>query len=261
VTRFSPGLCSVTFRHLNPVAVVDAARKAGLAAIEWGGDIHVPQGDVETARRIRAITEEAGMRPASYGSYVDPPRSDAAQFDLALRSAVALGAGNMRIWAGTRGRPSADYTARERSRAATLIRAMAHAAGRLGITISLECHPDSLTDDTDSAADLIEEIAHGNVYLCWQPRPGLPLCDAVAQIERLGSRISHVHVFAWNENRDRFPLASQERFWREIFRAIPAPRFPRPRYALLEFVEGDRLDTFEDDAATLLRLLAEAEHS
>jgi 3-dehydroshikimate dehydratase len=46
-----PGLVSVTFRKLTPVEVAGLVKKGGLKSIEWGGDIHVPHGDL--ARRAR----------------------------------------------------------------------------------------------------------------------------------------------------------------------------------------------------------------
>ena len=37
-----PGLCSVTFRELDAERVVELAAEAGLACVEWAGDVHVP---------------------------------------------------------------------------------------------------------------------------------------------------------------------------------------------------------------------------
>ena len=34
------------------------AEDAGLAAIEWGGDVHVPLGDLAAARKARALCED-----------------------------------------------------------------------------------------------------------------------------------------------------------------------------------------------------------
>ena len=45
------GLVSVTFRKLEPAEIVDLVKQAGLQGIEWGGDIHVPHGDIQRAKR------------------------------------------------------------------------------------------------------------------------------------------------------------------------------------------------------------------
>jgi len=45
-----PGLVTVTFRQLSPEQIANAAKKAGLQVLEWGGDVHVPAGDTMRAR-------------------------------------------------------------------------------------------------------------------------------------------------------------------------------------------------------------------
>ena len=74
------GLVSITFRQLTPEQIVDLVAETGLAAIEWGGDVHVPHGEVAPARDVRRRTEEAGLIVASYGSYLrvghDDPGGD-----------------------------------------------------------------------------------------------------------------------------------------------------------------------------------------
>ena len=63
------GICSITFRRKNPDEIVRLAEQAGLDAIEWGGDVHVPAGDTAVARRVGQITLDAGLSVSSYGSY------------------------------------------------------------------------------------------------------------------------------------------------------------------------------------------------
>ena len=64
-----PGLVSITFRSLSPQDVIQLVKDAKLRAIEWGGDIHVPHGDLKQAKQVCAQTEEAGLQVAAYGSY------------------------------------------------------------------------------------------------------------------------------------------------------------------------------------------------
>ena len=44
-----PGLVSITFRKLQPDAIIKLVAQAGLTGIEWGGDVYVkfqyPQSD------------------------------------------------------------------------------------------------------------------------------------------------------------------------------------------------------------------------
>ena len=63
------GLVSVTYRRLPAEAVVRLAKDAGLACIEWGSDVHVPETDPAGARRVGEFTRAAGLSVASYGTY------------------------------------------------------------------------------------------------------------------------------------------------------------------------------------------------
>ncbi|NBB78352.1 MAG: sugar phosphate isomerase/epimerase, partial [Verrucomicrobia bacterium] len=63
------GLCSVTFRKHATDELIDLARKGGIEGIEWGGDVHVPPGDLENARAVGEKTAAAGLSVCSYGSY------------------------------------------------------------------------------------------------------------------------------------------------------------------------------------------------
>jgi len=51
------GLVSVTFRKLSPTQIVNPVSKVGLQGIEWGGDIHVPTGDIYKAREVLKIKD------------------------------------------------------------------------------------------------------------------------------------------------------------------------------------------------------------
>ena len=48
-------LTSVTFRRMKPEEILRVAARAGIEGIEWGGDVHVPAGDLAAARRVRAL--------------------------------------------------------------------------------------------------------------------------------------------------------------------------------------------------------------
>ncbi|PDT84466.1 TIM barrel protein [Sinorhizobium sp. BJ1] len=254
MSNFEAGLCTVTFRSLPPDRIVELAREARIAAAEWAGDAHVPPGKTSIARIVGRLSKRAGLT-TSYGSYVAPPTDDLSEFVRAVESATALGASNIRIWPGTRRRDSKDYNAAERRAAADAIRDMGAEAARHEVTVSLEYHPQSLTDTTDSACRLIEAIAHDNVYLYWQPRPGLAVEEALAEVARVGQHVSHVHVFAWDRERNRFPLASAADYWRTILSALPRSRWIGRRFAMLEFVANDDPAAFLEDAATLEQIL------
>lgn len=66
---YKVGLVSVSFRKLNYEEIVNAAAKSGIEAIEWGGDIHAPHGDIRIAKDIKALCDSRGIEIAEYGSY------------------------------------------------------------------------------------------------------------------------------------------------------------------------------------------------
>jgi len=70
MTTLVPGLCSVTLRAESIATVADVAASCELHAIEWGGDIHVPPGDLIAARRARTASDNAGIHMLTYGSYL-----------------------------------------------------------------------------------------------------------------------------------------------------------------------------------------------
>ena len=53
-------VASVTFRRKSVCEVAELARRAGLDAVEWGGDIHVPPGNAQAARAALHCTRETG---------------------------------------------------------------------------------------------------------------------------------------------------------------------------------------------------------
>jgi hypothetical protein len=135
---------------------------------------------------------------------------------------------------------------------------MARQADDASVTLSLEYHPNSLTDDLASAQRLMAEIDDPNVFLYWQPRPGLPLDEALDEFRAVGSDTSHVHVFAWDREKARYPLSEQRAYWSGILSNAPATRWPRERFAMLEFVRDDSPEQFRADAAVFRQLLEEA---
>ena len=64
-----PGLVSITYRQLTPEQIIVLCRDNNLSAIEWGGDIHVPHGDLDTAAQVAEMTRTAGLSMPAYGTY------------------------------------------------------------------------------------------------------------------------------------------------------------------------------------------------
>ena len=157
--RFVTGLVSVSFRKLSPREIVELARETNLKAIEWGGDVHVPPGDLARAREVRAMTTDNGLSVLAYGSYVRLGEEEAATLPRVIETAKALGAPAIRVWAGRRGSAEADDAYRQR--VIDQARQFATIAADAGVVVCYEYHVDPLPDTNASAMELLHAAIGG----------------------------------------------------------------------------------------------------
>jgi 3-dehydroshikimate dehydratase len=256
----TPGLVSVTFRSLGPEEIIRLAGEAKLNSIKWGGDIHVPVGDIHRAREVGRWTRDAGLRVAAYGSYyrlgATSKQTDSASFERVLASAETLGASTIRVWAGNKG--SADCSTQERSEIIRDGLRVAELAAQVGISISIEYHDGTLTDTRDSVAQLLAEWVHPNVEFLWQPSNGEEVESCAARLRDVLPRLRNVHVFHWwPTSRERHSLELGEARWRTYIDVVS--RAKRPIDFLLEFVAEDSPEHLLRDALVLRQLLLGAQ--
>jgi sugar phosphate isomerase/epimerase len=245
------GVVSVTFRNLQPAVIVEMAQQAGLSGIEWGGDVHVPHGNVRRAKEVRKMTLDAGLQVSSYGSYYKVGRdANTGLFEKVLETAVVLKAPSVRVWAGDRGSDYSDaiwwHKVVEDSRR------IAAQAAEVGITIAFEYHEETLTDTSESACRLLCEIGLPNVLSYWQPRLNTNLAEQIKGLRAITPWLGNLHVF--NQcGAEPGPLAEGAIQWSQyldIVRELPGDRF-----LLLEFVKGDSPSQFLEDAETLRKFM------
>ncbi len=259
--RLLPGLVSISFRGRTPAELIAACARAGVQGIEWGGDIHVPHGNLDVAREVSARTRGAGLQVAAYGSYYRVGRDESRQvaFAQVLDTAVALQAPLIRVWAGEQGSAKTTPAIRERIIAESRrIGEMARAAGRC---VAFEFHRDTLTDATESALDLMQATADAGLCCYWQPSVGWTHAAQLDALRRLRSSLAYLHVYQWESDGRREPLAAGTGVWSGFLAeaaAAPLPGDLPQRWALLEFVKADSLEQFRQDAETLIRLLGHA---
>lgn len=248
-----PGLVSVTFRQLSPESIVELCVKSDLQTIEWGGDVHVPPGDADTASRVGEITRESGLSITAYGSYYRLAGVEEASFKEVLSAAVALGAPAIRVWAGNRGSADAD----EAFRVAVADDAMrcADLAAEKGISICYEFHGGTLTDTTESAIALLAETEHPFIRSLWQPPHGKSLEECLASLRSITPWLHHMHVFHWwPDHAHRRALGDGRGRWEAYVAELKSSS--RDADLLLEFVRGDDPQVLPDDARTLREILA-----
>ncbi len=247
-----PGLVSVTFRALDRATIASLMRKSELKAIEWGGDIHIPvkeapsesdtvilNDSIVDALRLSA---DSSFYIASFGSYFRCEKDD----NINSAVAVSLKAPNIRVWAGTRASADADEQYRK-----TVVQSIQRLCDKMkvyDITVSTEFHGGTLTDSTDSALRLINDVERENFRTYWQPNQ---FKDDVYNIHALKSvlpYLSNVHVFTWDSSH-RYPLVYGESIWKKYIDIIS--ECASDCHLLLEFVKDDSIEQFYRDAETL----------
>lgn len=253
-----PGMVSATFKTRTPEDVLSVLRKAGLAAIEWSENWHIPPGDPGAAACLREKTLAQGAEIAAYGSYyrlgqsTNPER----EFWPSLQNAAAMHAPLIRIWGGAT--PSAELSADDRAALAREAGTVSAMAADLGVKVALEWHKNTVTDTNVSAARFLEEANAENLYCLWQPTVALSLDERCAGLDLLTQRgrLLNLHVYYWKEGKRR-PFAEGCAQWERYLQHVdPA----QTRYGLLEFVMGDSEEQFLADARQWKQLLNNTHH-
>lgn len=237
------GIVSISFRKHTKEEILAAAKEAELQLVEWGGDIHVPHGDLSEAERAAKITRKMGLDCAEYGSYYIIGQSEKELFNSVLKSAKALGTDIIRVWPGMN--RSSDSINDEEYRNYVLD------AQRIcdmdkSITIALECHPNSLTDEYHTALKFISDVNRENLKMMWQPNQYRPFEYNIDSINALFDYIVAVHVFSWSR-KTRLPLSAKENDWKNYISLLSKKEL---NY-MLEFMHDDNLSTLKETASVL----------
>lgn len=250
-----PGLVSVTFRKLPAEEIIKLAVAAGLRGIEWGGDVHVPPGDLANAQRVGSSTRAAGLEVAAYGSYfrLGQSRANGLSFTTVLQTAQVLGAELIRIWAGRCNSEQVEVA--ERQAIVAEAREIAAQAAAGNVRLAFEFHADTLTNTAASCRTLLEEINHPNLRTLWQPEHGLGAEQNCAGLQSLSPWLAGVHVFHWwPDHNDRHSLRVGVAAWARYLATLRENQIGG--FASLEFLPDDAPEQLEHEAQTLRRLLA-----
>ncbi|MEM6854121.1 MAG: TIM barrel protein [Planctomycetota bacterium] len=258
-----PGLVSITFRQLSAQEICRWAADTQLEGIEWGGDVHMPVGQLGTAAHVADLTRDHGLKVAAYGSYHRLGVSEADDWDRTLETAVELGASIIRVWCGKAG--SADADEATRGKVAEAGRRAAETAAAAGVTVACEWHGNTLTDTAASAQALFDAVDHPAFQTYWQPHKKMGFTDCLNDMDTALPRMVGVHVFQWHlETVERQELAEGQGLWPTYLRqAKTCPRLAAgsDMYALLEFVRNDDPAQLMIDAPILRQWLNEVNAS
>ncbi|MBO5212031.1 MAG: sugar phosphate isomerase/epimerase [Clostridia bacterium] len=250
------GLVSVTFRKLNVKEIIKLAKENSIEYIEWGSSPHVEMGNVRLARKVKRLMHANNIKCASYGSYYGVTYKKGQHrplpFKKACKTAVALGAKTIRIWAGW---PlTGGVTQNERDKAVLHTREIADVAKKYGLTVSFECHFDTITEDYKQSIQFIKDIDRDNVKIYWQANPFKSFEYNVEAIKALLPYTTHVHVCNWKEL-EKFPLADAFSDWCEYAKLLKND----DRVFMLEFMPDAEPASLPTETQTLRDIAKEVE--
>lgn len=254
-----PGLVSVTFRRLSPAEIVELLGRTAGSMVEWGGDVHVPLGDVSIADTVATLTRRAGLTVATYGSYVDFVTET--RVDDAIKTARALGASRLRVWAGRLG--SADMSHGDRKALRDALENAADRAANHGMSIVLEYHNRTLTDSLSSTVSLLRDVQHPALRTSWQPSPRKDPATNESELRALLPWLAGLHVFNWGpggyqDRRDLREILPELALWCQIATdAVDPPGSIIP--TMVEFVRGDDPEQFVRDMSVLSEAIADTQ--
>ena len=162
------GLTSVTFNKLSAEEIVEYCKKSGVDTIEWGSEVHLPEGDEEKAKSVKALCDKEGIKISSYGSYYrcgtyENPEEEFAKY---LTVAKIIGAPKIRIWVGTK--EYKDASEEYYNSIIAELKMMCEMAKKENIHIGCEFHEGTLTGKRESSLKVIKDVGYDNFGMYFQ---------------------------------------------------------------------------------------------
>ncbi len=241
--QYNLGLVSVSFRDRSPADILAAMKEAGLTWIEWGSDVHAPCDNLENLQALAALQAEYGITCCSYGTYFRLAETPMEELPRYIAAAKILGTDILRLWCGRKRR--GDMTEEELAAFVALCREAASIAEEAGVTLCMECHKKTFTEDPDQAVWLMNTVGSPNFRMYWQPFQWQTPEQNVENAKMIAPYAEHIHVFNWVD-KEKFPLAEAVTDWQRYISA-----FSTPRALLLEFMPGGTIEELAAETAAL----------
>jgi 3-dehydroshikimate dehydratase len=246
---FKPGLVSISFRSHSPKEIMEAARDAGLYAIEWGSDVHAPCGDIEKLNSIAALQKEYGIRCCSYGTYFRMGSNSPEEIIPYIKAAKILGTDILRIWCGNKG--SDQYTDDEKKALFNEAKKLSEIAKNENATLCLEFHPNTFSDTLESSLEIIKAADSSNFRMYWQPNQFRSIVSNLYEAEMIAEYVVNIHVFNWIADK-KYPLIEAIDIWKQY-----ASFFKGDHFMLLEFMPDNDINSLKREAAALAQIIEE----
>ena len=247
--KYTLGVVSVSFRQSAPKEILEAARKAGLACIEWGSDVHAPCGETERLLEIAELQKKYGIVCSSYGTYFRLGKSPIEELEQYIHAARLLGTNILRLWCGTKA--GRDMNSAERQDLLSLCIEASKIAGDHGVILCMECHKKTFTEDPDDAVWLMRSVDSSNFRMYWQPFQWQSAYENIENAKKIAPYAEHIHVFNWKGDK-KFSLCEAVGEWRRYL-----CEFPSRRTLLLEFMPDGTMEELNAEASALKSIIGE----
>ena len=247
--RYKLGLVSVSFRQHSPQEILDAVKAAGLSCIEWGSDVHASCRDLARLQKIAEMQKEYGVFCSSYGTYFRLGETPIEELEAYIDAARILGTNIIRLWC-TR-KSGNDMTSEERNDLLGVCRTVAKIAEERGVTLCLECHKKTFTENPDDAVWLMQSVNSPSFRMYWQPFQWQSSEQNVENAKKISPYAEHIHVFNWKGS-EKLPLTDAVSDWQEYIKA-----FSTPRTLLLEFMPNGTIEELAHEAEALRTIIGE----
>ncbi|MBQ4323977.1 MAG: sugar phosphate isomerase/epimerase [Clostridia bacterium] len=247
--NYNLGLVSISFRKNSPRKILEIVREAGLSCIEWGSDVHAPCNDSEKLREIAAMQKEYSITCSSYGTYFRLGETPIDELERYITAAKILGTDILRLWCGTKS--GSNMTREETDSLLAECRKAAKIASEQKVTLCMECHKNTFTENLSDALLLMNEINSPRFRMYWQPFQWKSCEENLAYAKAIAPFTHHIHVFQWKD-KARFPLKEGLEEWKGYLALFSAPRT-----LLLEFMPDDRTESLPVEADSLKRIVGE----
>ncbi len=261
------GLVSISFRKKSVKELIKASKDSGLEYIEWGGDVHVPMGKVKLAREVNRLTYGGGIKIGSYGSYFGLLYHCDERFPMpfkkVLKTAKQLGAKTVRVWlgwpfCGCKKGCQVFLCEKHYKKNVARTRALCDEAKKYGLTLSIECHYKTLSDDYHDTLRFLNDVDKDNLKLNWQPNHAKSFEYNLEALKALRPYVTNVHVFNWNEKGEKFPLGDEKGVyeWTEYVKVLNDENASE-RIFFLEFMPDGELSSLKTEAEALNNIISE----
>ena len=247
--KYNLGLVSVSFRQHSPKEILEAVKTAGLVCIEWGSDVHAPCNEIERLKQIAALQKEYGIYCSSYGTYFRLGETPIEELGDYIQAAKMLGTDILRLWCGTK--CGKDMVDEERNALLEACKKAAELAESGGVTLCMECHRGTFTEDPDDAVWLMEAVNSPRFRMYWQPFQWQSADENIINAKKVAPYAEHIHVFNWR-GKEKFPLAEATTEWQSYL-----AQFSKPRTLLLEFMPNGTLEELAREADALREIIGE----